>query len=471
VIPILFKDKGFVLAAKEGTWIMKISHPIGSTAVALALGISGAGKASAQSADILGAISAGRVVTISDGDFVAGTYGSSILAPKEAGYRDMLTVLSIADGRVSKSTLPISNSVTAAPEVLALAPDGHTAFVAERLGERSEGGTTVRDLPPGNRLFAVDLSHIADPRSADTVEVGTHPEALAVSPDGQYIAVVSNTAEASLLQIVEFTGGRFGKVSRTDLAGLGIIGSAETPRGGVTATNVHWHPTGRFLAVNINTQDRVAFFEFSDGESGPALQPWGNVVDVGKDPFVGRFTPDGRHYLTSNWGRDFSATTLDGRIPTTPSTMSVIRLADPEAGEARHEHLMAVETGNSAEGMAVSPDGRFVATINMRATAFPPGSPRHLREATVSLLTFDADTGRLEKAGDYPFEGVLPEGGTFDLTGDHLLATVFEGHPGAGPDAGAGLEVFRVLKGEAPSLERIGRVALPHGVHHVVLSR
>lgn len=450
---------------------MKISHPPGRATFALALGLCCAGNVSAQSADILGAISAGRIVAISDGDFVAGTYGSSILAPKEAGYRDMLTILSIADGRVSKSMLPISNSVTAAPEVLALAPDGRTAFVTERLGERPEGGMTVRDLPPGNRLFAVDLSDIANPRLADTIEVGTHPEALTVSPDGRHVAVVSNAAEASLLQIVEFTDGRFGEVTRFNLADLGITGSAEAPRGGVTATNVQWHSSGRFLAVNINTQDRVAFLEISDGEAGPALRLWGNIVDVGKDPFVGRFTPDGRHYLTSNWGRDFSATTLEGRIPTTPATMSVIRLADPEAREARHEHLMAVETDNSAEGVAVSPDGRFVATINMRATAFPPGSPRHQREATISLLTFDADTGRLEKVGDYPFEGVLPEGGTFDLTGDHLLATVFEGHSGAGTDTGAGLEVFKVVKGDAPVLERIGRVALPHGVHHVDLSR
>jgi hypothetical protein len=130
---------------------------------------------------------------------------------------------------------------------------------------------------------------------------------------------------------------------------------------------------------------------------------------------------------------------------------------------------MSVETDVSAEGMAVSPDGRLVATFNMRGTSFGPGSPRHGREAGVSLLTFDPQSGTLQKIGDYSFEAVLPEGGTFDLTGDHLIATSFEGHSGS--PVGAGLQVFRVVRGDKPSLQPIGRVALPHGVHHVDISR
>ncbi|WP_246678364.1 MULTISPECIES: hypothetical protein [unclassified Mesorhizobium] len=89
----------------------------------------------------------------------------------------------------------------------------------------------------------------------------------------------------------------------------------------------------------------------------------------------------------------------------------------------------------------------------------------------MTLLTFDPDTGALVKIGDYPFEGVLPEGGAFDLTGDHFLATVFQGHEGADSEAGAGLAVFRVIKGDLPTLKHIGRIPLPHGVHHVDLAR
>jgi hypothetical protein len=414
-------------------------------------------------------IAAGTIAAISDGDFVAQSYATGRLAPRAAGHRDILTILSIADGKVTASEIPISNSVTAAPEILELTRDGRTAFVIERLGERPEGAEMVRDLAPGRRLFAVDLSTKSAPRLAATAEIAAFPEGLSVSPNGMRIAVVSNTAEASFVQIVPYANGRFGEVARFNLADLGITDSGPGPRGGVTATNVDWHPSGRFIAVNINTQNRVAFFEVSEVDGRPSLRPWGNVVEVGQDPFVGRFTPDGRFYLTSDWGRDFSATTLEGRIPLTPSAISVVRVADqPASGETiRHTRVSGATTDLSSEGLAISPDGRLIATVNMRGTAFLPGSPRFQREASATLLMLDPQTGAIEKVADFSFEGVLPEGGRFDLTGDHFLATVFQGHDGAAPQAGAGLEVFRVVKSERPSLERVGRIPLPHGVHHV----
>jgi hypothetical protein len=369
--------------------------------------------------------------------------------------------------------LPVSNSVTATPEVLALTRDGRVAFVTERLGERRDGDETIRDLQPGRRLLAIDLTDKAAPRLTDTAEVADFPEGLSVSPDATRLAVVSNTPEASFVQIVPYAEGRFGTVAHFDLINYGITGQASGARGGVTATNVHWHPSGRFIAVNINTQNRVAFFEVTEKDGKPILRPWGNTVDVGVDPFVGRFTPDGRFYLTSDWGRDFTATNLEGRIPETPSSISVVRLADPgiSGEEARHERIGGASTDMAAEGLAISPDGRLVATVNMRSTAFLPSWQRFRREATVTLLTFDPETGAIAKVADYPFEGVLPEGGSFDLTGDHFLATVFHGHDGANRETGAGLEVFRVVKSDRPALERVGRIPLPHGVHHVDVAR
>ncbi|RXT24070.1 hypothetical protein B5P46_19345 [Rhizobium leguminosarum] len=449
------------------------------TAATLAIAFGLAAPQSMQAAEgaqaapeILSRVSASRIAVISDGDFLAQTYGTAELAPQKAGYRDLLTIMSPGSDKIVTGSIPISNSVTSAPEILALSEDGQTAFVTERLGERPEGGNSINDLPPGRQLFAVDLSDGAALRLSDTVEIEAFPEALSASPDGESVAVVSNTPEASFVQIVTYRDGRFGRLARFDIADLGVTGSASGLRGGVTATNIHWHPSGRFLAVNINTQNRVAFFEVTGADDTPSLRSWGNVVEVGADPFVGRFTPDGRHYLTANWGRNFTAKNLEGRIPQTPSTISVIRLADPAASpqSARHDLRGGAETDLSSEGIAISPDGRLVATVNMRGTAFPPGSARFHRNASVTLLSFDPATGVIAKLADYPFEGSLPEGGAFDGTGDHFLATVFQGHDGAGPEAGPGLEVFRVGKSDRPTLNRLGRVPLPHGAHHVDLA-
>jgi hypothetical protein len=221
----------------------------------------------------VGTIAAGTIAVVSDGDFVGQSYATGRLAPREAGYRDLLTVLSIVDGKVTRVQIPVSNSVTAAPEILALTSDGKTAFVTERLGERLEGGELVRDLPPGRRLFAIDLSNRAAPQIAASAEIEVFPEALSLSPDGARVAVVSNTPEASFVQIVPYRDGHFAEVARFNLADLGITGSAPEPRGGVTASNVHWHPSGRFLAININSQNRIAFFEVTEVDGRPKLRP------------------------------------------------------------------------------------------------------------------------------------------------------------------------------------------------------
>jgi DNA-binding beta-propeller fold protein YncE len=413
------------------------------------------------------------LVAISDGDFVARTYENGRLPPVEAGFVDQLSVISMRNNKVTLTTLPVSNSVTAAPEVLGLTPDGQTVFVVERLGQRPKGAELSRELPPGRQLAAIDLSDTDKPHLVATREISVFPEALAVHPDGRMVATVSNTQDASVIEFTRYEAGAFGTAHRFDLRKLGISGQADSARGGVSVTNVQWHPGGRILAVNINTQNRVAFFSLSESDGELTLRPFGKPVVVGPDPFVGRFSPDGRYYLTSNWGRDFKATNLEGRLPEKPSTISVIRLSglsDPTS-DPIHARVADVATDTSAEGLAISPDGKLVATVNMRTTAFSPASPRFQRQSTVTLLRFDAESGALAKIADYAVDGALPEGGTFDLAGEHFMATVFQGHDDASPETGPGLETFRVVQGAEPRLERLGRIPMPHGLHHVVLGR
>ncbi|MFC8526085.1 lactonase family protein [Nocardia sp. NPDC057227] len=392
-----------------------------------------------------------RLVTIADGDHLASTYGDGILAPP--GNRDLLHTSTLRDGRVTTTgEVAVSNSVTAAPEVLDLTPDGSVAFVAERLGRPAPGVTRAAELPAGDLITAVRLPDSGAPQLLDTARVPS-PEALAVSPDGTRLAVVANSAAAELW-LLPWAGDAFGDPLRFDLATLGITGTAPGPRGGVTATSVQWRPDGRALAVNITTRNRVAFLAVD----GPAVRPLGAPVPTGPDPFVGRFTPDGRHYLTSNWGRNFTAPTLAERLPDRPSTITVIRLADSGA----HTVTGTADSGKSAEGLAVSPDGRHVATVNMRGSALPPGVPGHDDSASVSLLRLD--DGTLTPVGEYPLDGVLPEGGAFDPSGRYFLATVFQGYRPDRP--GPGLQVYEV--GD-DGLTPVQRIPLPHGVHHVVV--
>ena len=412
---------------------------------------------------LYGLIKGKTLATIADGDFTAATYATSELAPMD-GRKDVLTVVRLGTDRATLGAVDVSNSVTATPEVLALSPDGRFAYVIERLGQRTAGMKMTSDLPPGKRLSIIDISDPASPKGSDTVELTVLPESLRVSPDGRFLAVPSNSPQDAVVQIIPVANGKGGAVQTFKLDALGI---ERASGGGVAATFVDWHPSGGAIAVNLNTRNQVAFFKVGAAARGQvALEPWGKPVSVGPDPFVGRFTPDGGHYITADWGRNFQAKTIEERLPQQNSAVSVVKLAPLDAGAgAAHAKIGGAPTDRSSEGLAISPDGRLIATVNMRETAVLKNSPRFTKMASVTLLSFDPATGAVSDAGTVPFEGMLPEGATFDATGDHLLATVYEYHDSPRPMGG--IEVFKVVRGAQPRLERLGRIETPHGTHHV----
>lgn len=437
---------------------------------ALALGAASHGNAAEALPAFVSQIDAKTIAVISDGDFRASTYRDGRLAAPSADRQDLLTLIRPGK-RSSRVAIAVSNSVTAPPEVMAISPDGGFVYVVERLGQRGDASVLVKDLAPGRRITAIDIRDAAKPRIAGTVEAAPMPESVRVSPDGRFLAVTANSAQDAMVQLVPTNGGRLGTPRTFKLAELGIQRKDGTPRGGIDATLADWHPSGRFLSVNLNTRNQILFLEATQRPDGSlALAPWGAPVEVGRDPFVGRFTPDGGHYVSADWGRNFEARDVEGRLPATPSKLSLIKLAAREhtGPAARHEVVASVASDRSSEGLAISRDGRHIATVNMRETAFAPDSPRYTRQASISYFSFDPGRSALAKVGDYPFEGMLPEGGSFDATGRHFLATVFEYADGTTP--AGGIEVWRVGDSGKPGLTHLGRIAVPHGAHHVELT-
>lgn len=407
-------------------------------------------------------VAASRIVTVSDGDFLASTYGDANLAPY-GRYQDVLTVLTRRGDRFEPQAISVSNSVSAAPEVLAVAPDGRTFYVVDRQAPPTPGARTTADLAAGRTLTAVQTGSDGRLSVLATRQVAPSSEALAINADGSWLAIVGNEERRSVITLVPLTDGVPGEPVIIDAGELGLGVEGTGPRGGMLLTNVQWRADGTVLAINDAGRNRIAFFRFTDGAT-PRLVPWGDPVTTGRDPFVGRFSADGRFYITSEWGRDFAGRDLNSRIPTTPGTLGVTRLSD----DGRHARVGETRVGNSPEGIAISPDGRLIATVNMRSTAFPTDAQRFTREASVSLVSFDPESGALSNWGETFFEGVLPEGASFDATGEYLLVTVFQGHQGQRDQSG--LAVFRVeAKNGRMSLVEQGRHALPHGVHHVVV--
>ena len=115
------------------------------------------------------------------------------------------------------------------------------------------------------------------------------------------------------------------------------------------------------------------------------------------------------------------------------------------------------------EGMAISPDGRLVVTVNIGATPMPPGTPFYSPVTTTTMWSRDAATGRLSAMGETPFEGILPEGAVFDPTSQYLAVASFHA-TGEQRDTGA-VDIWRVTPDQAMPLKLERRITVPRGAH------
>jgi DNA-binding beta-propeller fold protein YncE len=413
------------------------------------------------------------IVAISDGDFLASTYDDGKLpAP---GVTDRLSIVPLPfNGKPEKvARINASNSVIGAPYALALSPDRRTAFVVETLEAMPVGATRREQLPPGNQLVAIDLSNPRVPSVRSRMTVAPKPETVHVHPNGDLLAISTQTPGKEII-LIPIRSGKFGESTEFSLQQLGIQPDPAQFQAGLYVSQVQWHPSGKYLAVNLDYRDEIAFFQVQySPEKTLKLIPWGQPVKVGKDPFTGQFTPDGRFFLSSNWGRNFGAgvKTLAQRIPTTRGTVSVIQLArlNTPSAQARHRVVSTAIADNSPESLAISPDGSKVVTVNMRGTVSPPNSPRFTPQASLSLMTLDRNSGRLSKIDDYPFEGILPEGAAFDASGNGLAVAVYDYLT---PKPEGGIQFWRVIQQPKPKLQRTGYVVdLGRGVHQVLVAR
>lgn len=65
-------------------------------------------------------------------------------------------------------------------------------------------------------------------------------------------------------------------------------------------------------------------------------------------------------------------------------------------------------------------------TSNLRLSYRPWGDPRLDQQSSLSLLTLDPASGRLETVAEELFDGLLPEGPAFDTDGKFVVVTVFD---------------------------------------------
>ncbi|MCE2652416.1 MAG: hypothetical protein LW650_02610 [Planctomycetaceae bacterium] len=387
---------------------------------------------------------AGRyVAVICDADMGATAFADGVLARPRADATDTLTVVGLpinpdpGPGEQTWKTpfaqVPVSNSVIGPPTALAVSPSGNAAFVVESRKPAAPGATTMNDLAPGQLITPIDLSDPFQPKVLPGIDIGVKPTAVDVHPDGDLVAVVTATPGRKLV-IARCDGPR---IDPEGILAWDLLGSPDLAK--ADPVSVAWHPSGRYVAVTIASRERWA-----STRSWAASRPTAATSSP--------TTCTGAMMLRTTWRAPRPAPSASCGSPMCP----------------RPSRRMAARPPWSApEGLAISPDGRFVATANLRRSMLPASDPR-MQAGSVTLLGFNAESGELT-VHDEAAINAMPEGLAFDAAGRHIIVTQFRSFDPRAVDGE--LAFFRVnpaAAGRQPSLTAgeffVGVGVGPHGV-------
>ncbi|MGU3538751.1 YncE family protein [Methylobacterium sp. A54F] len=331
--------------------------------------------------------------------------------------RDALAIVDIADPARPRlaHTIPLDTSVYGPPTNLQITPDGRLGLVTSPVLMRQAGPGEPWYAQADDRLHVVDLA--ADPpRLLETIRVGRQPSGLAIDRSGRFALVANREDRSVTLLAIE------GRTVRP-VASVGV---------GDEAAAVAIAPDGARAFVAKNKAGTVGVLTIA-GDS-LAYDPAGDVP-VGPGPYGLAVTPDGAFVLSGNVG----ASPSDGQ----PDAVALIRAAGP--GPAL---LDQVGVGDTAEALAVSPDGRLAAVSVVKGAAAPHGSPAYTPGGAAVLLAILPE-GRLRRLGEAP-AGAVTQGIAFDPSGAYVYV---------GNYVDRTLGVYRVENG---TLRETGfRLALP----------
>ncbi len=409
---------------------------------------------------------AGRyLVSISDADMVASAYIDRSLGSREG--EDVISVIPVGKhvSQLEAFEAPASNSVAGPPVAVAVTPDGRYGMVVESFTQRPEGAAenqTFGDLKHGNRIKVFHLQNPTNPTLVQDLAIAERPDAVSINFDGSLVAVSFHPRGAGTetpLALIPFRNGRLGKPVYPNLSSV--------PQGD-RLIHAEWHPTENVLALVNSTAAEVSFARLTGNLT---LEPWGNTVQIEKAPYMGRFTPDGRHFIVNNlyWGADVQGTWTEAP----KGSINSIRISAgrQQDGTPRHALISRSQTGVSPEGIAISPDGRYVVTTNLERSYLPYDDDRITWYSSLTLATLDPETGQLNHVADYPFDGILPEAAAFDASSQYLAVVNYDHFDDS--IEGGSIDFWRIgadpLNPQPQLIKTNYSVPVTRGVHSIVL--
>jgi DNA-binding beta-propeller fold protein YncE len=320
--------------------------------------------------------------------------------------KDTVSIIDIHDPIKPRivANLPLMNTIIGPPVNLAITPDEHLALVANSLDwvPDGEGWKGV----PDTKIYVIDLT-ASPPVLIATVEVGKQPSGMAINKTGT-LALVANRADDTV-GVLSIDGKTVKLVDTVSVAGpAAAAGAPPTPP--ATPSAVAITPDGKRALVVKSGANRVALLDI-DGQKVGYAKIDGKNYDMasGLNPLNVQVTPDGKLAIVNNIGGG-----QDGQVDT-------VGVIDFEANPPRV--VDQVVAGDGPEGLAMSPTGGYAASILLNGTGSTPKTAfyRHDR-SLAALLKIEGKSVRKVAEAEV---GGLAEGVAFSPDGRYLYVGNF----------------------------------------------
>ena len=286
------------------------------------------------------------------------------------------------------ASLPLINTVVGPPTNLAITPDESLALVANSLAYQQDGAGWKG--VPDNKLFVIDLKS-TPPKLVGTVDVGKQPSGLAVNKSGNLL-LIANRADSSV-SVLTIKGQ---EVKLLDTIAMGDPVAA-----------VAFTPDGKHGLAAKNTVNKVSLLDV-DGEKVTYDK---KDLSVGPYPYNVQVTADGRFALTANQGNGGVA---DGGA----GSVTVIDL------KATPPHVVDYVGINPVpEGLDVSPRGNLAVALALNGSGAVPKGVWYAHPKTI-IEVLSTATGKVRKVSSVNAGG-LAEGVAFSPDGKYLYAANF----------------------------------------------
>jgi len=304
--------------------------------------------------------------------------------------KDEVVIVDIKNPEAPKiiATLPLTNTVIGPPTNLAVTPDESLALVANSIAYQQDGAGWKS--VPDNKLFVIDLKS-APAKLIATVEVGKQPSGLAVNKSGSLL-LIANRADSSV-SVLTIKGQ---EVKLVDTVPVGDPAAA-----------VAFTPDGKHALVAKNTVNKIALLNVE----GDKVTYDKTDLSVGVYPYNVQVMADGRFALTANQGNSGAA---DGGA----GSVTVIDL------KATPPHVVDyVGIDPIPEGLDVSPRANLAVALALNGSGAVPKGAWYAHPNTIVDVLSTAG-GKVRKVGSVNAGG-LAEGVAFSPDGKYLYVANF----------------------------------------------